>query len=597
MGRHKRNHRRVGQNAPYASPRAAAVTVLILVLLLVGWLAVRAVQARSALLQAKAGLTTAVEGVRGGDLGSNALGELSRARSAASDDVGRARAAVDDPVWRLAAAVPLLGRSFAVTRDATLVVERVVDGVLPPLLDGARTLQEGQLFGDGRVDLALLEVLSGQVDEADSAAVAAEADARRISARSLPGPLQELRADLVGQVERLAAGTTSARSVTDIAPAMLGAGGPRRYFLAVQNNAEVRGTGGLIGAYAVLGVDGGALSLERTGTNLDLKNAPAPVADLGPEFNERYDGQAARSSWTSAVRTPDWPSAATIMAGLWARQGGGKLDGVIGVDPLAMAQVLAVTGPAQVNGRTIGAGNVVDFVMRDEYAEFPGADIERKEVLEGLASGLYTSVAAGAYEAPAMLNALRAAAGGGHLQIWSARPEEQAVIAPFRASGSILPGPGAYLQVVSVNIAGNKADYYVRREVSYARTAPGEATASVSLTNTVVASAVPPIVTGRLDETRGPRGPLEPGQTRQAVSIYAGEGQVVRRMLVDGVEVPADLGTERGHGVGTVEVELRTSRPTVVTAEMTDPGGLLTYRQQPLVVDDTLQMSVPFVVG
>ncbi len=96
-----------------------------------------------------------------------------------------------------------------------------------------------------------------------------------------------------------------------------------------------------------------------------------------------------------------------------------------------------------------------------------------------------------------------------------------------------------------------------------------------------------------LDE---PTSPVEPGQTRQLVSVYAGAGQTVRRVLVDGVEVSADLGTEQGHSVGTAIVEIRPSWPTVLTAEVTDPGGLLTYRQQPLVVDDELALEVPYVV-
>jgi len=61
-------------------------------------------------------------------------------------------------------------------------------------------------------------------------------------------------------------------------------------------------------------------------------------------------------------------------------------------------------------------------------------------------------------------------------------------------------------------------------------------------------------------------------------------------MLVDGVEAAADLGTERGLGVATVLVEIRPSQPTVIPAEVTDPGGVLTYRQQPLVVDDELDL-------
>ncbi|MBW3640750.1 MAG: DUF4012 domain-containing protein [Actinobacteria bacterium] len=568
--------------------RRVLVALLVTSLIALAWLAFRGYQVRGALLEARAGLTQAVSGA-----GSGRIDAFVLAQQQASADVRTARGAVQDPLWRLAAAVPLAGRSFATVRDSTAVVGQVVDEVLPPLLEGATDLQEGQLLADGQVDLPLLAALAEDVQTSEAAARDAERAATAISERYLPPPVADARGDLVSQVQQLADGLTTGREALALAPAMLGADGPRRYFLAVHNNAEVRGTGGLVGAYAVVRAERGRLSLDRVGTNGDFETAPAPVVDLGPEFSARYDSEFARSYWSAAVLTPDWPSAAQIMAGLWRQQGGGQLDGVLGVDPVAMADILAVTGPAQVGGRSIGTQNVVDFVMRDEYALFADENLERKRVLADLAEGVYTKVSAGGYSAPAMLSALGRAGGSGHLQVWSAQPAEQAVLAPLRASGALPGEPGSYLHVVSNNAAGNKADYYVRRRVSYVRTAPGEATATVELTNTVDAQAVPPIVIGRLDE---PAFPVEPGQTRQLVSVYVGAGQQVRRMFVDGVEASADLGTERGHGVGTVLVEIRPSRPTVITAEVTDPGGLLTYRQQPLVVDDELALEVPYVV-
>ena len=572
-------------------PRRRLVAFLLLVLLvLAAWLGFRGWQARNGLLEARSELVTATGAVTSGDLQALAV-----AQGAASEDVAQARAAVDDPLWRLAAAVPFAGRSFAVVRESTIVAEQLVDDVLPPLLDGATALEQGDLLSGGAVDLALLAELGEAVRAAEPPALAASRRAEAMPSGLLPAPVADARESLVTQVDELVDGLAAGRAALEIAPGMLGADGPRSYFLAVHNNAEVRGTGGLVGAYAVLEVDEGRLSLARVGTNVDFKTAKAPVVDLGPEFSERYDHEAARRFWSAAVLTPDWPSAAAIMAGLWEEQSGDEIDGAIGVDPVAMSEILAVTGPAQVAGREIGAANVVDFIMRDEYAEFGNEDNpERKEILSELAGGLYEKVAAGGYSAPTMLSALGTAAGSGHLQIWSERPEEQAVIAQYRVSGSLPAEPGAYLQVVSNNAAGNKADYYIRRKVSYVRTGPGTALASVELTNTVDASAVPPIVIGRLDE---PTFPVEPGQTRQLISIYAGVGQKVRRMFVDGVEVPADLGTEAGHGVGTVVVEIRPSSPTVVTAEVSDPGGELTYRQQPLVVDDELDLSVPYEVG
>ena len=42
---------------------------------------------------------------------------------------------------------------------------------------------------------------------------------------------------------------------------MLGSDGPRHYLLVVQNNAEIRSTGGLPGSFMILNAEDGKLSL------------------------------------------------------------------------------------------------------------------------------------------------------------------------------------------------------------------------------------------------------------------------------------------------------------------------------------------------
>ena len=552
---------------------------------LAGWLAVRAGQVRGALLEARAALSVDASGVL------EDPDRLSAARESASASVARARSAVDDPVWRLAAAVPVAGRSFALGRDATRTAGLVVDGVLPPLLAAAAQVQGRPLLSGGRADLDLLSGVAAEVDRAAGPAQQARRTAVGLPTRLLPAGLGRTATDLRAQAVRLADAVDTAQRALAVLPAALGSDGPRRYLMVVQNNAEARGTGGLIGAYAVLEADGGRLRRTAVGSNVDLRTADAPVVDLGPEFAERYDALAGRTLWSSAGLSPDWPSAARVIGGLWQAQSGDRVDGVIGVDPLAMAAVLRVTGAVRLDGRTLTAAGVADFVMRGQYAEGDPRAPERKQRLAGLAGALYDRASAGGYSGPAMLRALAGAASAGHLQAFSQDPAEQALLAPHRVAGALPAAPGAYLQVVDNNAAGNKLDYYVRRQVGYSRPAPGRGRVRVALTNTVVRpEGLSTYVTGRVGD---PPPGAEPGQTRIQVEIYVGVGQQVRSVQVDGREVSPRLGTERGHGVASVLVEVAPSRPTVVTADVSDPGGELVYRQQPLPTPDALELAVP----
>lgn len=569
-----------------AGRRRTLVLAVLVVALLAGWLGVRAAQARAGLLDARAALTAAVA--------DRDPAALAAARDRASAGVGRARSAVDDPLWRAAAAVPVAGRSLAVVRDAAVAAGLLVDGALPPAVRALDALEGRSLLADSRVDLALLAVLTREAEAAAGPVEQARQRTAGLADGPLPGVVAEPARELAAQVDRLAGGLATARSALQVLPAALGEQGPRDYFLAVQNNAEARGTGGLIGSFAVLHAEDGRLSLRQIGSNLALRTAERPVADLGPEYAERYDRLAGRTLWSSAGLTADWPSAARVVRGLWAEQSGQRVDGVIGVDVFALAAVLRVTGPVELAGHRLSADDVADFVMRDQYVELEPRSPERKELLADLGEVLYERIVAGGWSGPAMLRELGGAAARGHLQVWSGDPREQALLAGHRAAGALPGVPGAYLQVAHNNAAGNKADYYVRRQVGYTRPAAGEGRLRMVLSSTLPADRVPSYVS----QWVGPRpADVEPGQTRVQVDVYVGFGQRVRSVQVDGREVSAQIGTERGHGVASALVQVRPSRPTVVTADVTDPGGTLLYRSPALAAPDALDLAVPHVLG
>lgn len=581
------------------SRRRAVLVALLLVALAGGWLAFRAVQIRGHLESARGTLETAIASVGSAD--SEGLAAQARA---ASPDLRAARSAANDPLWRLAAAVPYAGRSFSLVRGVTQVSARIVDDVVGPAETAATTVRERRLLVDGRVDLALLAELQQPLTAAARSARLAQDQAHDLPRSLVPSFLVEQRDDLVRQVDRLADGVLAASTALDLAPGMLGVSGPRRWFLAVHNPAEARGTGGIVGAYAVIRADNGRLVRERVGTDADFRPAKDPVADLGAEFAKHYDPYSARISWFSAVRTPHWPSAAQLLAGLWRAQGGARIDGVIGVDPLSMASVLSATGPIEVAGRRLDNGNVADFVMRDQYEVFadPSQPFgqrgdERKKVLGGLAAAIYDKVASGQGSGSALVKALAAAGRSGHLQVWSAEPAEQKVLAATGV-GRALPGRGPFLSVVSQNGPGSKLDYYVRRTVAYSRPAAGRALARVTLLNTVQAGAVPPFVKQRIDLFGfDPNKRDFDGTTTQLVSVYGSAGAAVERVRVDGRETPAAFGREQGHGYATVKVELAPGVPVVIEVDLADPGGELVYRQQPLARDDTLELAVPYRLG
>jgi hypothetical protein len=564
------------------SPARALALLLVVGLLSAGYLALRALQVRDGLLGARAQLAALTAGE---------VGPVDDARlREVQAQVASARSATEDPLWRLAAAVPVAGAVFAAGADAAEATDLVARRVLPASQRVLAAVEDRAVLTEGRVDLAVLQAVRPDVEAAADAARSARALAERAGSGRLPARVAALSTELQEQTRRLDHGLGAASTALGLAPRMLGADGPRRYMVVVMNNAETRAAGGLPGAFVVVRVDRGELVREAVGTNNDFRDAPEPVVDLGEDFARLYDPLRARRAWSATVTPAHWPSSSQVVAALWERQGGGRLDGVVGVDPVVLAELLGVTGEITVGSRTLSQRTIADFIWRGEYEEFRDEpDSVRQDVLRDIARAVYDSVARAGYPPLELGRALVRSAASGHLQVWSADAEEQAVLEASPVGGALPSAPGAFLHVTMNNAAGNKADVYLRRRVEYGRNG-GRGTLRVTLTNTVDPSAVAPIVTGRLDE---PAGELEPGTTRQLVTVYAGAGQLVEDLRVDGQRVPFETGTEQEHGIARTYVEIAPSRPTVVEAVLTDPGGTLVYARQPLAVEDELALDVP----
>ncbi len=89
-----------------------------------------------------------------------------------------------------------------------------------------------------------------------------------------------VRTQLVEQTTQLTGWLDTGYSAAQILPSMLGAEGPRNYFVAFQTNAEARGTGGLMGGSAIVRAENGQISVEKPESNLELELKYDPI-DLG----------------------------------------------------------------------------------------------------------------------------------------------------------------------------------------------------------------------------------------------------------------------------------------------------------------------------
>lgn len=539
-----------------------------------GWVLVTGMLARTELLAAQQQLGAIRQSVA--DPSGKAAAEDSRAalRSAGAH-ADRAHRLTTGPAWFAASQVPFLGRPVSTVRGAADAADQLTHDVLPPMVHMASQLTDEARHGGLPVLLSSLESSAPALERAARASADARAMADDLPRTPWLPAIDHARTQLVSQLDQMAPHTSDAAVAARVVPPMLGAHGPRRYLLVIQNTAESRGTGGLPGAFAVLTANQGKLRFETFGSDTMLEDAH-PKLDLGAEYRARYGAMDPTGTWANSNVSPHFPNAARIWAAAWREHSGQRVDGAIALDPSTLSRFLRATGPARLpDGTTVTAGNALDLAERTGYARFSDSG-ERKayflDVARATSTRLIGAMDDGPQWLPGLFRAAYDVAGEGRLQMWSAQPSEQRLLQTRPLAGALPAGPGPFAGLVVNNAAGGKLDYYLGRKLHWT---PGRCTpdgrlvtARITLTNRAPASGLPPYVTQRADK---PPYRTRPGDNRLLVSYYASAGAELTGAVLDGRRALMSSGVERGHAVYTLDMELPARHSRTLTLHLLEP--------------------------
>jgi Protein of unknown function (DUF4012) len=248
-----------------------------------------------------------------------------------------------------------------------------------------------------------------------------------------------------------------------ILPGVLGEDGTRTYLLGIQNSAELRGTGGSLLQFKILEITDGKPSLKKSGSIYKVDRNRRQLAIPLPEDAWYVAGiddakRAGNANWS-----PDWPLSAKLTVD-YAQASGARfpdqIDGVIGVDPTVLQELLPGTGKPNARiGTSIRSENVVHYVLYQAYASFPIPGV-RRAALQQIVDGFYQRLFNPA-SPTALIPGLGRALAQKHMQIWLDRPEEQRFIERMNWDGAIDKAKGSdFLYVVEQNVGGNKLDYF-----------------------------------------------------------------------------------------------------------------------------------------
>jgi len=256
-------------------------------------------------------------------------------------------------------------------------------------------------------------------------------------------------------------------------PGILGAGseGPKTYLLLVQNEDELRPTGGFITSVGNLVLHKGqviSLNFEEAG-ELEDWSKPYPAAP--------WQLQEYMNSPVLLLRDSNWftdfPTAALWAEYLYAYTHSHSVDGIIAFDQHFLVMLLTQLGPLEVEGAPypITDQNVIKY-MRQSKVPPQGEPVPegwyRKEFIGKIAEALLGELSAGqSHDWRAVAGVLSQALAERHLLLQFDDPIIAGQTAERGWDNAVHPEEGDFLMVTDTNIGFNKTSAVVDVSLSY----------------------------------------------------------------------------------------------------------------------------------
>ena len=556
--------------------------IVILIVLAISWVGIRGIGAVNSLQEVAASSSKLKQAIGQGD--------LDRAASLSSRIAHHAESAHDltsDPIWLGFGLLPWLGPNFSAVSEVAEIADDVASDALLPVLEAADALDLASLgLSGGAIDLTPFAQIEPSRAGARAPRPSAEPRGRgQAPAAPLP-PRAGAGREMRSTVTQAATVVGALHGASALLPSMLGAEGPRNYVLAMQNNAELRSSGGIIGAIALLHAENGRITLVQQASTQDFPplDTPIPLSESTVALFEDRPGRYLQN----LTSIPDFTEAGPAIATRWQNRFGQPVDGVIAVDAVMTESLVAATGPLAFGPFTATEETVVDLLLSEIYAAVP--DPAAQDDIFSQAAGALLSAALTGADPKDLVAALSVSADERRIRIWSAHEDEEAILSASTLGGA-LPEDDTqtHIGVLVNDTTGGKMDFYADAAITTSiGTCDGEPTTQVTVTwkNDAPADAgtsLPPYVTA--DGFYG----VPAGSTRTLITVYGPEGATPSHIDRDGEEMSVQTALLGTRSAVQHEVLLAPGESSKITVEFQGIGA----GERLTVVDHTPMVTTP----
>ena len=381
----------------------------------------------------------------------------------------RAHQLTTGPAWWIAAEIPGVGAPVRTVRGVSAAADALGSHTLDQLVDISRAIDPTHFtLKDHKIDISPLIRATPTLDAATAAAGRAQQLLAGLPHHTWLPKVDDSANQVTSELSKLTGSLTTIDKSAHAAPLLLGYASPQRYFVAFQNDAESRGTGGIPGAFGIMVADHGKVTFTHFENDGYLDGVRSGL-NFGSAYNQRWQDSDPTNQYLNSDIDPDFRYAGQIWAAMWQKKTGEHIDGAISLDPTALSHLLAVTGPARLtDGTEVSAANIVSLTENQVYLKFPTNEVARKAYLLRIARAVDQQILSGASNAKGLYRAAATAANQRRLLIWDRDEPTEKLLTSSTLGGTVSNTSATFIGPVILSYSANKLNYYLKSEVTWA---------------------------------------------------------------------------------------------------------------------------------
>ncbi|MDD3711423.1 MAG: DUF4012 domain-containing protein [Patescibacteria group bacterium] len=294
--------------------------------------------------------------------------------------------------------------------------------------------------------------------------------------------------DLSKSLMSISQGLEKTVSLASIIPFLAGYPEPSSYLIILQNNNELRPSGGFIGSYGILELQAGDISKLETHDiyHLDMPASQNPSFKVvPPEAIKKYLGSD-RWFMRDANWSPDWPSSAKNLQWFYkeellASNRASELkdfSGVIAIVPEFITDLLYIVGPIKIGDQIYDQNNFIDILQHEVEISFRENGIsewDRKSVIGDILQKLKTKL----FNLPSdrwreLSEVFNKNISQKNILVYLNDDYSRKISTNLNWGGELRANSGDYLMVVDANLAAFKTDRVMDKKIKYYLTEEGD---------------------------------------------------------------------------------------------------------------------------